>query len=188
MDIRFSTESGRGLTRPVTAGTVIILFIVLVAATSMRAAAAQPQTFPVTGEGVHHFTTAIIHTAELTETGMMIQRSTDIVSLTGDLTGSILYHATSTFDSQAGTLVNTGSQFFSGTVAGSEPVVLFDDKFRFEVDLATSETVGEVHLRRSKDMGDGSWFECDLEVVGTGMTPEGDAMVDYTGTCTRRGR
>jgi hypothetical protein len=84
---------------------------------------------------------------------------------------------------------STGTQFFSGTIAGSEPVVLHDDRFRFVVDLSTGETRGEVHLGRSNDAPHkGGWYECDLIVVGSGMTtPEGDGMVDYSGECTRRG-
>lgn len=143
----------------------------------------------VSGSAVHFFTTAITHSQEPTETGM-IQRSTDIVQLSGDLNGYLLYHVTSTFDFVAGSLVNTGTQFFSGTIAGSDPVVLHDDSFRFVVDLSTGETLGEIHFGRSNDAPHkGSWYECDLVVVGTGMmTPEGDGMVDYSGECTRRGQ
>jgi hypothetical protein len=149
--------------------------------------AAAGATRPVAGSAIHFFTTAVIHSQEPTETGM-IQRSTDVIVLSGDLQGYILYHPTSTFDHGAGTLVNTGTQIFSGTIAGSDPVILLDDSFRFVVDLATGETVGHVRLRRSKDAPHpGAWWECDLVVVGTGMTADGDAMVDYTGACTPRG-
>jgi hypothetical protein len=148
---------------------------------------ASARTIPVSGGAVHFFTTAVIHSEEPTQTGK-VQRSTEIIRLTGDLDGYILYHPTSTFDLAGGTLVNTGTQVFSGTVAGSEPVILHDDRFRFEVDLATGATVGEVHLSRSRDAPDpGAWYECDLEVVGTGMTPAGDAMANYSGSCTGRG-
>ena len=118
----------------------------------------------------------------------MIQRSSDIIQLSGDIEGYVLYHPTSVFDFANGTLVNTGTQVFSGTIAGSAPVLLHDDTFRFESDLATGATTGEVHFRRSKDAPHpGSWFDCDLDIVGTGLTPEGDAMVDYSGTCVPRG-
>jgi hypothetical protein len=118
----------------------------------------------------------------------MIQRSTDITELTGDLSGYILYHPTSVFDYGAGTLVNTGTQLFSGSIAGSAPVLLHDDTFRFESDLATGATTGEVFLGRSNDAPTrGGWYECTLDVVGTGLTPEGDGMVDYSGECTPRG-
>jgi hypothetical protein len=146
------------------------------------------RSFPVSGAAVHYFSTAIIHSQEPTVTGQ-VQRSTDIIELTGDLHGYILYHPTSVFDFQAGTLVNTGTQIFSGSVAGSEPLILHDDEFHFEVDLATGATIGEVRLGRSNDAPQrGNWYECRLEVVGTGLTPEGDNVSDYTGMCTRYGR
>lgn len=145
------------------------------------------RSFPVSGSGVHYFSSAIVHSQETTATGM-IQRSTDIIELSGDLSGYILYHPTSVFDFGAGTLLNTGTQIFSGTVAGSGPVLLHDDEFSFEVDLATGETQGDVHLGRSHDAPHpGHWYECDLVVVGTGVTPEGDNLSDYSGTCTRYG-
>lgn len=153
--------------------------------TSFHAASA---TLSVQGSVVHYLSTAVVHAQEPTETGM-IQRSTEIVELTGDLEGYILYHPTSTFDFVNETLVNTGTQVFSGTVAGSGPVILHDDRFRFEVDLSTGQTIGTVHLSRSNDAPhQGGWYECVLEVVGTGMTPAGDATADYSGTCRRRGR
>ena len=46
----------------------------------------------------------------------------------------------------AGTLVNTGDQVYSGTIAGSAPVMIHDDQFRFEVNLATGEESGRVYL------------------------------------------
>jgi hypothetical protein len=57
--------------------------------------------------------------------------------LTGDLSGKILYHVTTVIDNQKGTLTNTGDQVFSGTIAGSEPVMIHDSQFRFDVNLAT---------------------------------------------------
>jgi hypothetical protein len=158
------------------------------ASATVAASLAGPTTVAVSGSAVHFFTTAVVHSQEPTEAGM-IQRSTDMVRLTGDLDGYLVFHATSRFDFAGGTLVNTGTQLFSGTIAGSDPVVLHDDRFRFEVDLATGETLGSVHLGRSNDAPHkGAWYECDLVVVGTGMTtPEGDGMVEYTGECVRRG-
>jgi hypothetical protein len=148
-----------------------------------------PKAFHVSGSAVHFFTTAIIHSQHTTDAGM-VQRSTDIVHLTGDLNGYLLFHVTSAFDLGNGSMVNTGTQFFSGTVAGSSPVVLHDDSFRFVVDLSTGQTWGEVHLGRSNDAPEkGAWFVCDLVITGTGMTtPAGDAMVDYAGECVRRGQ
>jgi hypothetical protein len=182
--------------------TVLLLAVPLLAVCNAAATVPEPpvlaeassalgavtQSMTVTGHAVHYFTTAIVHSQEPTESGM-IQRSTEIIELTGDLNGYILYHPTSTFDFANGTLVNTGTQFFSGTIAGSEPVVLHDDAFRFEVQLATGQTIGEVHLSRSQDAPDrGGWYECDLIVVGTGLTPAGDGMAEYSGECSRRGR
>lgn len=145
------------------------------------------KTFSVSGNAVHYFSTAIVHSQEPAGNGMT-QQSTDIIKLSGDLNGYILYHPTSVFDYGAGTLVNTGTQVFSGTVAGSAPVLLHDNTFRFEVDLNTGATTGEVHLGRSKEAPNrGGWYECNLVVVGTGMTPEGDNLSDYSGECTQRG-
>jgi hypothetical protein len=45
-----------------------------------------------------------------------------------------------------------------------------------------------VELRRSKDAPHkGYWYNCDLVVVGTGMTAEGNASFDHSGVCTRYG-
>ena len=100
-------------------------------------------TVSVAGSGEDHLSTAIVHTQETTPTGKIL-KSTEIVSLTGDLKGSVLYHVTSVFDFAAGTLVNTGDQVYSGTIANSPPVMLHDDQFRFEVDLVTGEETGQV--------------------------------------------
>jgi hypothetical protein len=156
---------------------------------TVAASLAGPATVSVSGSAVHFFSTAAVHSQEPTEIGM-IQRSTDIVRLTGDLDGYLVFHVTSRFDFASGVLVNTGTQLYSGTIAGSDPVLLHDDRFRFEVDLKTGETLGSVRLGRSNDAPDkGFWYECDLTVVGTGMTtPEGDGMVDYSGECVHRGR
>ena len=75
----------------------------------------------VAGSGVHFVTTVIVHSSEPTETGM-IQRSTETIDLTGDLTGRILYQPTSVIDFTNLTLTNTGHQVFSGTVLGLEEV------------------------------------------------------------------
>lgn len=142
---------------------------------------AQSITQSVTGTGVHFFTTAMIHSKELTDAGM-IQKSTDIVELDGDLKGRILYHPTSVFDFVKGTLVNTGHQVFSGTILGSAPVMIHDDEFRFEVNLNAGTESGEVHLSNRIA---GPKVRCDLVVAGTGTkTAEGNPIVDYSGTCT----
>jgi hypothetical protein len=138
-----------------------------------------PHWMAVSGTGVHMFTSAIVHTQTPTASGM-IQTSTDTVELTGDLKGRILYHPTSVFDFANNTLLNTGHQVFSGTVLGSEPTLLLDEDFRFEVDLQTGATVGTVSFTRTLA---GPRFRCLLDVVGTGITPDGDAAFAYTGQC-----
>lgn len=138
---------------------------------------------PVQGTGVHRFSTAMVHSQEPTETGF-IQRSTEIVELDGDLRGRVLYHPVSIFDFASGTLVNTGDQVFSGSVLGSDPVLLHDDEFRFDVDLATGETVGRVFLENHIA---GPRIRCRIQILGgREITPEGDAVVDYTGQCRVR--
>jgi hypothetical protein len=159
----------------------------LVVAEASAARGTASRSVAVSGRAVHFFTTAVVHSREETDGGM-VQRSTEIIHLTGDLSGYILYHPTSTFDFAAQTMVNTGTQFFSGTIAGSEPVVLHDDTFRFEVDLATGETLGRVHLSRSHDAPRRvAWYECTLVIVGTGLTAAGDGTAEYDGECIHRG-
>ena len=147
------------------------------ASTQARASSA---TRPVSGTAVHLFATAMIHSKAPTASGML-QRSTDIVELDGDLKGRVLYHPTSVFDFSKGTLVNTGHQVFSGTVLGSAPVLLRDSTFQFEVNLKTGEVNGSVHL---SEVIAGPQIRCDLVVTGTGVkTPEGNGLVHYRGTC-----
>lgn len=173
-------------TKRIISSLMAVLGVAMVLGPS-SAIGSQHDAFPVEGSGVHYFTDAVIHSQEPTATGM-IQRSTETVKVSGDLRGHLLYHVTSDFDFVSNTMVNTGTQFFSGTVGDSEPVVLHDDEFRFVVDLTSGATTGEVHLSRSVDAPDKSaWFECDLSVVGTGMTPEGNATFDYSGECIRKG-
>jgi hypothetical protein len=143
-----------------------------------------PTTVPVAGSGVDHLVTALVHAQEPTPNGK-IQKSTEIVELSGDLKGFVLYHVTSVFDFTAGTLVNTGDQVYSGTIAGSAPVMIHDDQFRFEVNLATGEESGRVYLF---DHIAGPKARCELAVVGTGLSAEGNPTFDYRGTCTFRGR
>lgn len=139
---------------------------------------------PVSGTGVHYFSSAKVYSQQPTDTGF-IQRSTDTVELEGDLNGRVLYHPVSTFDFAAGTLVNTGNQVFSGTVLGSAPVLIHDEWFRFEVNLATGQTVGEIYL--SEHVA-GPKVRCELNVNGDGtLTASGDAVVAYTGRCRFRG-
>lgn len=143
-----------------------------------------PRTITVSGSGYDALTTALIHSKETTPTGF-IQKSTETVELQGGLTGRLLYHVTSVFDLVKKTLVNTGDQVFSGTIAGSEPVMIHDDQFRFEVDLVTGQDAGQVYLFNNIA---GPKVRCRLQVVGTGLNSDGNPTFDYTGTCTFRGR
>lgn len=159
--------------------------VAMAIAVSMPLLAAPAQTVQsVAGSGVHYFTTALIHSNQPTPSGM-IQRSTDTVELTGDLTGRLLYQPVSVFDFAAGTLVNTGRQVFSGTVLGSDPVLMYDDEFRFDVDLNAGTTTGRVYLTQ---MGDGPKRRCTLQIVGTGTTADGNATFSYTGECRVSGK
>ena len=138
----------------------------------------------VTGTGVDHLDTAIVHSKHDTPTGM-IQKSTETVDLDGGLKGRILYHVTSVFDFVHGTLVNTGDQVYSGTIAGSAPVMIHDDQFRFEVNLVTGEESGQVYLF---DHIAGPKVRCKLDVVGTGLNADANPTFEYSGVCTFRGQ
>jgi hypothetical protein len=150
-------------------------------------AAAKGTAIAVSGAAVHFFTQAAIHSQEPT-TGGMIQRSTEPIRLTGSLDGYILYQPITVIDFATNTLVNTGTQIFSGTVNGAGPFLLHDSQFRFEVDLTTGATTGTVLLGRSGDAPTrGAWFECHLTIIGTGISPEGDGLADYSGECVPYG-
>jgi hypothetical protein len=138
------------------------------------------RTLQVSGTGTDLLNGAIAHTKKPTATGV-IQKGAEIVELNGDLNGKILYHVTTTIDTKKGTLVNTGDQVFSGTVAGSEPVMIHDSKFRFEVNLATGAESGSVYLF---DHIAGPRVRCELKVTGTGKTADGNPTFNYTGTYT----
>ena len=158
--------------------------LLIVAANARAAGNAGSTTVKVSGSGYDALTTAIVHSKEATPAGM-IQRSTETVELKGDLNGRVLYHVTSVFDFVNGTLVNTGEQVFSGTIAGSEPVMIHDDQFRFEVNLVTGTEAGKAYLFNHIA---GPKVRCELSVIGTGMNADGNPTFDYTGTCTFRGR
>jgi hypothetical protein len=142
------------------------------------------KTIHVAGSGVDLLDGAIVHSTEPTASGL-VKRSTEIVELSGGLTGRVLYHVVSVFDFVKGTLVNTGDQVFSGTVAGSAPVLIHDDQFRFEVNLNTGEEAGQVYLLNHLA---GPKVRCTLSVTGTGLTPAGNPTFDYSGECTFRGQ
>src|SRR5450755_339917 len=140
------------------------------------------RTVQVSGTGTDLLSSAIVHSKKPTATGV-IQRGTEIVELTGDLNGKILYHVTTVIDNQKGTLVNTGDQVFSGTIAGSEPVMIHDSRFRFQVDLGTGAESGSVYLF---DHIAGPQVRCELKVTGTGKTADGNPTFSYSGTCKFR--
>ncbi len=133
----------------------------------------------VKGSGTDLLNSAVVHSKKTTPTGET-QRSTEIVELRGDLNGKILYHVTTVIDTKKGTLVNTGDQVFSGTIAGSEPVMLHDSKFRFEVNFASGAETGSVYLF---DHIAGPRVRCELKVSGTGKNAAGNPTFAYTGTC-----
>ena len=141
-------------------------------------------TVKVAGTGFDDLTNAIVHWQKPTPTGS-IQQSTEIVELFGDLRGRVLYHVTTVIDSVNGTLVNTGDQVYSGTIAGSMPVMIHDDQFRFEVDLATGKDTGQVFLFNHIA---GPKVRCSLEGTGTGLNAGGNPTFTYSGECTFRGQ
>lgn len=138
----------------------------------------------VSGTAIHYFDDvpgrgSVTHEAIPTETGVKL-RTTDTIDLFGDLEGRVLYQPQTVVDHVEGTLVNTGNQVFSGTVLGEGPVLLHDNLFRFDVNLATGETIGKVFLI---DHIDGPVADCVLEIVGTGFSDEGNGLADYSGRC-----
>lgn len=154
--------------------------ISVAAVAAVRGARVATRIVFVTGSGIDELSGAIVHSKQPTPTGL-VQRSTATVELNGDLHGRVLYDVTSVFDYQAGTLVNTGDQVFSGTVAGSDPVMLHDSKFRFDENLASGEDKGFVYLL---DHVAGPQVQCTLEVAGTGKNHDGNPTFTYSGKCT----
>src|SRR5512133_2166127 len=134
---------------PTLAAMMAALVLSTVGAGGPRTPSATPTldttSIPVAGSGTDLLTTALVHSKDSTRT-RMVQKSTEIVELTGDMVGRVLYQVTSVFDFVQGTMINTGHQVFSGTVAGSAPLMLHDDKFRFDVNLKTGEEHGRVYL------------------------------------------
>jgi hypothetical protein len=133
----------------------------------------------VSGTGTDLLNGAIVHSKAQTATGV-IQHGTEMVELSGDLVGKVLYHVTTVIDNQSQTLTNTGDQVFSGTIKGSEPVMLHDSRFKFEVNLATGNEMGSVHLT---DHVAGPAASCELKVTGSGKAADGNPTFKYKGTC-----
>jgi hypothetical protein len=147
------------------------------------AAAAKPwrdTTIQVSGSGMDQLTSAVVHFKDSTAAELR-ERSTEIVQLEGDLQGRVLYSVTTVISFVHGTLVNTGDEVYSGTVAGSAPVVLHDDQFRFDANLVTGAETGKVYL---VDHVAGPQVQCWLDVIGTGVTAEGNPKFNYSGRCT----
>jgi hypothetical protein len=150
------------------------------ASTQRAASVAATRSVTVAGAGTDGLTSAVVHSTKPTPTGT-VRTSTEIIELSGDLKGRVLYHVTTVVDTVQGTLVNTGDQVFSGTVAGSAPVMIHDDRFRFEVDLKTGRERGRVYLL---DHIAGPHVRCTLDVVGTGLNAQGNPTFTYRGECT----
>ena len=155
--------------------------VVLLACWASSTFAGEPEakTLHVTGTGTDLLNGAIVHSKKSTATGE-IQKSTEIVELQGDLKGKVLYHVTTVIDTRKNILTNTGDQVFSGTIAGSEPVMLHDSKFRFDMNLATGADSGSVFLI---DRIAGPQVRCELKITGTGRNADGNPTFSYTGTC-----
>jgi hypothetical protein len=172
--------------RTLTALVCILLFVLAGNTRGIAGSAkerAGTKTVKVSGYGYDDLKNAIVHWQKPTPTGM-VQQSTETVELYGDMRGRVLYHVTSVFDFVNGTLVNTGDQVYSGTIAGSSPVMIHDDQFRFEVNFATGKEIGQVFLFNHIA---GPKARCILEGIGTGVNADGNPTFDYTGACTFRG-
>ncbi len=133
----------------------------------------------VSGSAVHYFDTKIVHRSNETAGGLW-EITTETIDLSGDLEGRVLYQPTSNYDFVSGTLVNTGKQVFSGTILDSEPVVIFDDRFRFEVDLNTGVVQGQVFLSNSIS---GPKMDCEIDVSSSSPQVDGKVESTYAGYC-----
>jgi hypothetical protein len=138
---------------------VCALCIAIVHPRALAVGPLQP-TVHVTGHGVDRMDGALVHSEQKTPAGLT-RISTAVVELEGDLNGRVLYQVTTRIDSAHSKLTNTGRQVYSGTIAGSEPVMLYDDSFVFEANLATGSEHGQVYLVRH--LG-GPAVRCLLEV------------------------
>jgi hypothetical protein len=158
---------------------LLAVFLLTIAGGAIADQAETNRTIQVSGTGTDLLNSAIVYSKRPTASGV-IQHGTEIVELAGDLSGKVLYDVTTVIDNQKGTLTNTGDQVFSGTIRGSEPVMLHDSRFRFEVNLATGAEAGSVYLF---DHIAGPHVRCELKVAGTGKTADGNPTFSYTGNC-----
>jgi hypothetical protein len=165
-----------------TAGIVAVCVAATAVLTGVaaRAEGARTRTLAVTGHGVDLASGALVHSKTPTTDGF-VQESTEIVELEGDLHGRVLYQVTSRFDELHKRLVNTGHQVYSGTIAGSAPVMLYDDRFRFQADLASGAESGSVFLVHHLA---GPQAACTLKIIGTGPDGQGNPTFTYHGECT----
>lgn len=161
------------------AGALFVCAGALAGSAATAAAASAPPAVHVTGHGVDWESTAIVHSEKHTSGGL-VRTSTVTVELQGDLHGWVLYQITTQIDSAKGTLVNTGQQVYSGTILGSEPVLIRDDRFRFEVDTVTGSEHGRVYLLHRLA---GPPAQCTLSVLGTGRRADGNPTFTYSGEC-----
>jgi hypothetical protein len=160
-------------------GGLLATTMVTLVGGAMADEAGTSRTVQVSGTGTDLLNGAVVHSKQPTATGV-VQHGTEIVELTGDLIGKVLYHVTTVIDNQKGTLTNIGDQVFSGTIKGSEPVMIHDSRFRFDVNLATGAETGSVYLF---DHIAGPRIRCELKVTGTGKTADGNPTFSYTGNC-----
>jgi hypothetical protein len=169
---RYGNGWTRDFGRQVCLGSISIISAVAVAHGA--------EVLQVRGTGTDLLNGEIVHLKSTTPTGEM-RKSTGIVELRGDLKGKVLYHLTAELDYTKGTLVKTGDQVFSGTIVGSEPVMIHDSKFRLEINLTTGAESGSVYLF---DHITGPTVECELRINGTGLSADGNRTFSYEGTCT----
>ncbi len=133
----------------------------------------------VSGSGIHHFDTVIVHRSWPTATGKR-ETTTETIDLKGDLEGRVLYQPRGVYNFATGKLVNTGNQVFSGTVLDSRPVMIFDDEFRFELDLNTGVVNGKVYLNNRLS---GRRTSCELDIGNSTPPVNGKSEFSYTGEC-----
>lgn len=140
----------------------------------------------VSGGGIHDFSTQIVHRSKTTGSGKR-EVTTESIDLWGDLEGRVLYQPRGVYNFNKGTLVNTGNQVFSGTIKGSRPVMLFDDAFRFEVNLFNGTVRGEVYLTQQLS---GPKMSCELTIADDGVREsDGQPLFRYEGFCwVKKGR
>ena len=161
------------------AGALFLCSVELAGSPALAAGSSAPGGVRVAGHGVDWESTAVVHSEKQSAAGL-IRTSTATVELEGDLHGWVLYQVTTQIDSAHRTLVNTGQQVYSGTILGSEPVLIRDDRFRFEVDTVTGTEHGAVYLMHRLA---GPRVQCALSVVGTGKRADGNPTFSYSGEC-----